>query len=82
LSTQNIQTALRGTGVAIITPFRSNFEVDLQALGNMIDHVIEGGVEYIVTLGTTGETPTLGKEEKFSIIRYIPTNVSTTVCRW
>jgi 4-hydroxy-tetrahydrodipicolinate synthase len=66
----HLQTALRGTGVAIITPFRSNFEVDLQALGNMIDHVIKGGVEYIVTLGTTGETPTLSKEEKIAIIQY------------
>jgi 4-hydroxy-tetrahydrodipicolinate synthase len=36
----------------------------------MIDHVIKGGVEYIVTLGTTGETPTLSKEEKIAIIRY------------
>ncbi|MET0299265.1 MAG: 4-hydroxy-tetrahydrodipicolinate synthase [Flavitalea sp.] len=67
---QNFQTVLRGTGVAIITPFKSNFEVDLQALGKMIDHVIAGGVEYIVTLGTTGETPTLSREEKISIIRY------------
>ena len=66
----NIQTSLRGTGVAIITPFKSNLEVDLQGLGNMIDHVIKGGVEYIVTLGTTGETPTLSREEKIAIIRY------------
>jgi 4-hydroxy-tetrahydrodipicolinate synthase len=66
----NTKTLLHGTGVALITPFKSNFEVDLQALGNMIDFVIRGGVEYIVTLGTTGETPTLSKEEKIAIIQY------------
>lgn len=71
MATQNnIQNTLRGTGVAIITPFDSNQEVDLKGLGNMIDHVIKGGVEYIVTLGTTGETPTLSKEEKIAIIRF------------
>ncbi|HTE27800.1 4-hydroxy-tetrahydrodipicolinate synthase [Flavitalea sp.] len=72
-------TALRGTGVAIITPFKSNFEVDLQALGNMIDYVIKGGVEYIVTLGTTGETPTISKEEKIAIIRYTYEKVSNRI---
>ncbi len=66
----NLQTALRGTGVAIITPFKSNFEVDLNALGKMIDFVIDGGVDYIVTLGTTGETPTLSREEKTAIIQF------------
>jgi 4-hydroxy-tetrahydrodipicolinate synthase len=76
---QNLQTALRGTGVAIITPFKSNFEVDLQALGNMIDYVIKGGVEYIVTLGTTGETPTISKEEKIAIIQYTYEKVSNRI---
>jgi 4-hydroxy-tetrahydrodipicolinate synthase len=76
---QNLRTALRGTGVAIITPFKSNFEVDLQALGNMIDYVIKGGVEYIVTLGTTGETPTISKEEKIAIIQYSYEKVSNRI---
>jgi len=80
LAIQNkLLTALRGTGVAIITPFKSNFEVDLQALGNMIDYVIKGGVEYIVTLGTTGETPTISKEEKIAIIRYTYEKVSNRI---
>lgn len=74
-----LSTALRGTGVAIITPFKSNFEVDLQALGNMIDHVIKGGVEYIVSLGTTGETPTISKEEKIAIIQYTYEKVSNRI---
>jgi len=75
----NIRAALRGTGVAIITPFKGNSEVDLHALANMIDYVIQGGVEYIVSLGTTGETPTLSKEEKIAIIRYTYEKVSNRI---
>ena len=66
----SLQKILAGTGVALVTPFRSNAEVELEALGKIIDHVINGGVEYVVTLGTTGETPTLSREEKMAIIRY------------
>jgi 4-hydroxy-tetrahydrodipicolinate synthase len=66
----SLRQSLSGTGVALITPFRSNFEVDLEALGRVIDFVIKGGVEYVVSLGTTGETPTLSKEEKIAIIQY------------
>ena len=61
---------LTGTGVAIITPFKSNGDIDFDALTKVIDFVIEGGVEYIVTLGTTGETPTLNKFEKTDIIKF------------
>lgn len=66
----SLQQILRGTGVALVTPFKANSEVDLEALGNCIDHVVKGGVEYVVTLGTTGETPTLSREEKIAIIRF------------
>lgn len=61
---------LRGTGVAIITPFQPDFTIDYPALDKLIDFVIQGGVEYIVTLGTTGETPTLSKEEKIAIANF------------
>lgn len=61
---------LKGTGVALITPFTETFAVDYDALGRVIDKVIAGGVEYVVTLGTTGETPTLNKDEKIKIIEY------------
>lgn len=61
---------LRGTGVALVTPFQSNFDIDYTALAKIIDFVIDGGVEYIVTMGTTGETPTLSKEEKKDIILF------------
>jgi 4-hydroxy-tetrahydrodipicolinate synthase len=63
----SLRDTLRGTGVALITPFHSNTSVDFAALEVVINHVIAGGVEYVVTLGTTGETPTLSKEEKKQI---------------
>ncbi len=61
---------LTGTGVALITPFKTNGDIDFDALTRIIDFVIDGGVEYIVTLGTTGETPTLDKFEKTDIIKF------------
>ena len=63
----SLRETLRGTGVALITPFQSNTSIDYNALEKVIDFVIAGGVEYVVTLGTTGETPTLSKEEKKQI---------------
>ena len=62
-----LREQLRGTGVALITPFQQDFSVDYTALGKVIDFVINGGVNYVVSLGTTGETPTLSKEEKKEI---------------
>lgn len=75
----SLRNTLRGTGVALVTPFKANFDVDYDALGKIIDFVIEGGVEYIVTLGTTGETPTLDKQEKTSIAKYTYLKVNSRV---
>ena len=66
----SLRKTLRGTGVALVTPFKSNLEVDYDALEKVIDFVIRGGVEYIVTLGTTGETPTIDRSEKISIANF------------
>lgn len=66
----SLRSKLGGTGVALVTPFKKNFEVDYDALGKLIDFNIENGVEYLITLGTTGETPTIEKQEKFDIINY------------
>jgi 4-hydroxy-tetrahydrodipicolinate synthase len=65
-----IRQQLRGTGVAIVTPFQQDESVDFNALGKLIDFIIANGIEYIVTLGTTGETPTLDKQEKIDIINF------------
>lgn len=63
-----LREILRGTGVALITPFKEDKSIDFDALKAVINYVLEGGVQYLVTLGTTGETPTLSKEEKLDII--------------
>lgn len=55
---------LKGTGVALITPFTADNQVDIPALERIVEYVIAGGVEFIVALGTTSEAPTLTKEEK------------------
>ena len=65
-----IQNKIKGVGVALITPF-DNYKVDYPALGRMVDHVIEGGVDYIVALGSTAETATLNKKERQEVYDYI-----------
>lgn len=62
--------AFSGTGVALITPFNLRNEVDYPALGNLIDYVINGGVDYIVSLGTTGEAITLSSTECREILDF------------
>ena len=54
----------------MVTPFQSDLSVDYTALEKIIDFVINGGVEYLVTMGTTGETPTLSKAEKKAIVQF------------
>lgn len=61
----------RGTGVAIVTPFKNDSSIDFAALGRVVNHVINGGVNYIVVMGTTGESATLTKDEKKAIISYV-----------
>lgn len=59
---------LKGTGVAIVTPFNKKGEVDVAALKKLVKHLHEGKVEYLVVLGTTGETATLSKDEKALVV--------------
>ena len=61
---------LCGVGAAMITPFKSNGECDMEALGHMLNYVIDGGTDYIVALGTTAETPTLSADEKRQILDF------------
>ena len=60
-----------GTGVALVTPFKKDFSVDTEALKKIVNHVINGGVEYLVVLGTTAESATLSNEEKEVVIHTI-----------
>ena len=75
----SVRDLLKGTGVALITPFKKDGAVDFDGLGNLIDYVITEGVNYVVTLGTTGETPTLTKEEKIEIVNFTYSSVSERV---
>ena len=65
-----IQEKLKGSGVALVTPFKANGAVDYDGLGKVIDHSINGGIEYMVSLGTTGESATLSKEEKLEVLNF------------
>jgi 4-hydroxy-tetrahydrodipicolinate synthase len=62
---------LRGTGVAIITPFKPDLSVDEEALRAVVRHCIDGGTDYLVVLGTTGESVTLGKTEKQLVMKTV-----------
>lgn len=61
----------KGTGVALVTPFDKRGNVDFSALGRLIDHCINGGIDYLVCLGTTSEYPTLTEKETFAVRDYI-----------
>lgn len=65
-----IQSKLRGTGVALVTPFNQDGSVDFSSLEKLINHCIDGGVEYLVSLGTTGESVNLTKEEKKDVLGF------------
>jgi 4-hydroxy-tetrahydrodipicolinate synthase len=65
--------ALRGTGIAMVTPFLSDGQIDFEGLKKLTHHLITGGVEYLVVMGTTGESATLSKEEKLSVLQTVVT---------
>ena len=73
-----IQNKIKGVGVALITPF-DNCKVDYEALGRMVEHVIEGGVDYIVALGSTAETATLNMKERQEVYDFIVARTSGRV---
>lgn len=61
--------AFKGTGVALITPFHDDYSIDFESLKRLIDHVVSGGVDYLVVLGTTGEAATLTSAEKKQVLK-------------
>lgn len=66
-----MEFTLRGLGVALVTPFRPDKNIDFEALGRLVDYVIEGGVDYVVALGTTAETPTLFPDERTAVLDHV-----------
>jgi 4-hydroxy-tetrahydrodipicolinate synthase len=61
---------LRGTGVALVTPFKNNGDIDWEDLERIIEHVISGGVEFLVSLGTTGESVTISEQEQRQVLDF------------
>lgn len=62
---------LKGSGVAMITPFDEEGRVDYPAVKGVVDHIISGGIDYIVLMGTTAETATLTSEERAKVVALI-----------
>ena len=69
----------KGLGVALVTPFTQNGAVDFAAVAKIVDNLVEGGVGYILVLGTTGETPTLTTDERKALIRFVRDRVAGRV---
>jgi 4-hydroxy-tetrahydrodipicolinate synthase len=65
-----------GTGVAIVTPFKDNLEIDYEALEKQIEHLISNHINYLVVLGTTGESVTQTNEEKNDLVHFIKQKVN------
>lgn len=63
--------SLIGTGVALVTPFKKDFSIDTEALERIINYSVDGGIEYLVVLGTTAENATLSQEEKELVIKTV-----------
>lgn len=63
--------SLTGTGVALITPFKKDFSVDVEALERIVNYQVDGGIDYLVVLGTTAEAATLTKDEKELVIKTV-----------
>ncbi|PIB35849.1 4-hydroxy-tetrahydrodipicolinate synthase [Reichenbachiella sp. 5M10] len=61
----------KGTGVALVTPFNEDLSVDYDALATLVKHVSDGGVDYLVVMGTTAESPTLTGTEKLDVLRFV-----------
>lgn len=70
---------MKGTGVALVTPFHADYSIDFESLAKIIEHCISGGLEYLVVLGTTGEGPTLSKEEKKQVFKFAAEKVNGRV---
>jgi len=66
-----ISQKLKGTGVALVTPFNADLTIDFDGLTKLVNHQIENGTNYLVIMGTTGESPTISASEKRNIIDHV-----------
>lgn len=65
---------LRGAGVALVTPFTANGSIDFESLGRLLNHVADGGIDYLVVMGTTAENATLNFQERQAVLDYVVAN--------
>jgi 4-hydroxy-tetrahydrodipicolinate synthase len=61
----------KGSGVALVTPFNQDMQIDFDALANLVEYQIENGTDFLVVQGTTGESPTLSKSEKMDVLNEV-----------
>ena len=71
-----MKTILKGTGVALVTPFHKQGTIDFGSLEKLVDYTVNNGVDYLVVLGTTGEAVTLSKDEKYAIVQFVKDQVA------
>ncbi len=71
-----MQTNFQGTGVAIVTPFIQNGDIDYEALARLLEHIITGGIDFVVALGTTSEAVTLSTREKNEVMAFVKEKVN------
>ena len=69
-----MQNLFVGTGVALVTPFNSKLEIDYQSLEKLLEYDANGGIDYFVVNGTTGEAATTNKKEKRDLLQFIRAN--------
>ena len=74
-----MNSKFRGTGVAVVTPFHNYGTIDFTSLGKVLNHIIDGGVEFILALGTTSEAVTLSNDERVAVINYIIETVDNRI---
>ena len=70
---------LKGMGVALVTPFKADKTIDFEAFANLLEYQIQGGVDYLVVLGTTSENPTLEPEERVQVRQFVAERVAGRV---
>ncbi len=74
-----LQEKLKGTGVALVTPFKKDFTIDFDGLKKVLSHVIAGKVDYLVVLGSTGEAATIEWDDKLRILEFVIKNNDSNV---
>lgn len=69
----------KGLGVALVTPFKTDGQIDFESLGRIVENLIAGGVDHLCVLGTTAETPTLSASERLEVVKYVIKQVKSRI---